>query len=108
MRSGESSLRSGVDDLNLLGQGAESAVYELDADTILRVSKSRDDMRAHFLALKALYQAAATVVPFRVPGILAVGTVDGRTASIEQRIPGRPMSSVLPNLDEADRRRLLL
>lgn len=93
--------------LRLLGQGGESRVYELDEQRVLRVLKGDGDQSTSLRRLQELYQLAAPSVPFELPHLLDIGTSNGQTYSIEQRIPGRSMREVLPPLREADRTRLL-
>ncbi len=93
--------------LRLLGEGAEARVYELDEHRVLRVSKGYGDRAPALERLHELYELATPSVRFALPRLLDVGTSGGRTYSIEQRIPGRSMSEVLPTLGEPHRTRLL-
>jgi putative membrane protein len=96
-----------TDRLRLLGDGGESLVYELDEHRVLRVLKRGGDQSTSMRRLQELYDAAAPLVPFALPRLLEIGTSDGQTYSIEQRIPGLSMRDVLPPLRGPDRTRLL-
>lgn len=93
--------------LRLLGQGGESRVYELDDQRVLRVLKGGGDHTASLGQLQELYDLAAPVVSFALPRLLEVGISSGETYSIEERIPGRVMSEVLPAVTGADREQIL-
>lgn len=93
--------------LRLLGQGGESRVYELDEQRVLRVLKEDGDQSASLRRLHELYALVSRPFPFALPRLIEMGTSNGQTYSIEQRIPGLSMRQVLPPLREPDRTRLL-
>jgi aminoglycoside phosphotransferase (APT) family kinase protein len=93
----------------LLGHGGEALVYALDADRVARIyhpgaNPVTVDERA---ALLRELGNSAHHVPFAIPEVLETHTVDGRMATIERRLPGRPLNEVLGEAAGEARTRLI-
>jgi aminoglycoside phosphotransferase (APT) family kinase protein len=87
-----------------LGGGAESDVYAMDDDRVLRVFKRPVDVEERVVLLDEL---ASGSLPFAIPEVLDHGAVGGVTWSIERRIPGRSLDQYLLTLEGADRTKVL-
>jgi aminoglycoside phosphotransferase (APT) family kinase protein len=87
----------GVTRADLLGDGWESTIYALGTTQVLRIPRAggagEDQLRA---------QAALTdglpLLPFAVPRIRDIARIEGQLYVIEDRIPGRSMAEMLPEL----------
>lgn len=92
-------LRFGVAPDALLGHGAEAWVYALDDDRVLRVLRD-GGRKADVLRRMALVEGLALAQPvYRLPEVLDVGEVAGRTYAIERRLPGRSMLEELGRIE---------
>lgn len=94
-----------VTEADLIGRGGESNVYALGAGRVLRVPRSRDNDPPRFALLKDFLDGIAGRLPFATPVIEEIGPDDSYL--IEKRLPGRPMSALLRELD-GDQRRIAL
>ena len=99
--------RFGVGIAELLGSGGESWVYALDSNTVLRVFKDTSDQSRYLTNLDRLHEGCQRQVSYALPKVLEIDAFEGRYYSVEQRIPGRPLSLVLPGLSEDLRARAL-
>ncbi len=100
-------LRFGVAPDALLGHGAEAWVYALDDDRVLRVLRD-GGRKADVLRRMALVEGLALAQPvYRLPEVLDVGEVAGRTYAIERRLPGRSMLEELGRIEGTARERLI-
>jgi len=100
-------LRFGIAPSALLGHGAEAWVYALDNERVLRVLHD-GGKKADVLRRMALVQELALSHPvYRLPEVLDLGEVEGRTYAIERRLPGRSMMEELGRLEGAERERLI-
>jgi aminoglycoside phosphotransferase (APT) family kinase protein len=86
----------------LLGDGWESTIYALGAAQVLRIPRpegaNEDQLRA-----QAALTSGLPPLPFAVPRIREIARIDGQLYVIEDRIPGRAMAAMLPELS-GDRR----
>jgi aminoglycoside phosphotransferase (APT) family kinase protein len=89
----------GPDDL--IGEGGESFVYALGADTVLRLPKHPNFGGESRERLQVLLEHIAGQMPFATPEILEIGPEEAWT--VERRLPGRSMLEMLRTLDD-DRR----
>ena len=89
---------------DLLGSGGESWVYQLDDERILRIAKGGATDRWYFEASKKFYDSLPKL-DFALPVIFAIEEHDGSIVSVENRIPGKPLSKLLPNLSPANKRK---
>lgn len=100
-------LRFGVAPDDLLGHGGEAWVYALDDDRVLRILHDAG-RKADVLRRKALVEELALAQPaYRLPEVLDVGEIEGRTYAIERRLPGRSMLEELGRIEGAARERLI-
>ena len=100
-------LRFGVAPNALLGHGGEAWVYALDDDRVLRILRD-GGRKADVLRRRALVEELALARPvYRLPEVLDVGEVEGRTYAIERRLPGRSMLEELGRIEGAARERLI-
>ena len=100
-------LRFGVAPDALLGHGGEAWVYALDDERVLRVLRDGGD-KADVLRRMALVEELALAQPaYRLPEVLDVGEIEGRTYAIERRLPGRSMLEELGRIEGAARERLI-
>lgn len=82
---------------DLLGAGGEAEVYALGPDRVVRVH--RQPAAAHVRAIAELCASLdRSAVPYALPELLEVHERDGVSWSIERRLPGRPLDSLLPAL----------
>lgn len=94
--------RFGVTADDRLGGGGEADVFALDDQRVLRVYKRPAGGFAARLSL--FYDWLAGIqLPFAVPSVLDWGEHDGRSWSIDRRLPGTSMFALLPSLSEDDR-----
>jgi aminoglycoside phosphotransferase (APT) family kinase protein len=89
--------RFGIGDEVLLGAGAESRVYALSDDLVLRVYRGAAGrtIRERKALLTALPREA---VSFALPEIVGEGMAGGTAYTVERRIPGRSLASALADL----------
>lgn len=100
-------LRFGVAADALLGHGGEAWVYALDDERVLRVLRDGGG-KADVLRRMALVAELARSQPaYRLPEVLDVGEIEGRTYAIERRLPGRSMLEELGRIEGAARERLI-
>ena len=100
-------LRFGVAPDALLGHGGEAWVYALDDDRVLRILRD-GGRKADLLRRMALVEELALAQPvYRLPEVLDVGEIEGRTYAIERRLPGRSMLEELGRIEGAARERLI-
>ena len=100
-------LRFGVAPDALLGHGDEAWVYGLDDDRVLRILRD-GGRKTDVLRRSALVAELALSQPvFRLPEVLDVGEVEGRTYAVERRLPGRSMLEQLGRIEGPARERLI-
>jgi aminoglycoside phosphotransferase (APT) family kinase protein len=87
----------GIGDHLLLGAGAESRVFALGDDLVLRVyhGASGRTISARKALLAALPRDA---VSFALPEIVGEGTAGGTAYTVERRVPGRSLDAALADL----------
>ena len=96
-------LRFGVAPTALLGHGGEAWVYALDDERVLRVLHD-GGAKADLLRRMALVEELALSQPvYRLPEVLDVGEIEGRTYAIERRLPGRSMLEERPGISRSRR-----
>ena len=90
----------GVEPDALLGYGGEARVYALDRERILRVHHEGTPAETVEARTRLLDELAehADRVPFAIPTVLETRLVAGHVVTLEERLPGRPLTQVL---DEA-------
>jgi aminoglycoside phosphotransferase (APT) family kinase protein len=82
-------------------------VYALDDDRVLRILRD-GGRKADLLRRMALVEELALAQPvYRLPEVLDVGEIEGRTYAIERRLPGRSMLEELGRIEGAARERLI-
>lgn len=87
----------GIGDEVLLGAGAESRVYALSDDLVLRVYRGHAGRTIE--ERKALLAALPRdAVSFALPDIVGEGAVGGATYTVERRVPGRSLDAALKYL----------
>lgn len=82
----------------LLGYGSEAVVLALDDKRALRVLREGADPAVLRARQGLVDELAARGAPFLLPELEEVGEFDGRWYGIERRLPGRPVTEVLPTL----------
>jgi putative membrane protein len=102
--------RFGIDGVPPLGAGAESTVYPLGTDQVLRIYKGDHRAAAALIGqLGPAYAAFARYdLGFRTPVIIESGELAGRFYTIDRRIPGTSLSTWLPTAAPELRRQALL
>ena len=90
----------GVEPDALLGYGGEARVYALGRERILRVHHEGTPAETVGARTRLLEELAehADRVPFAIPTVLETRLVAGHVVTLEERLPGRPLTQVL---DEA-------
>ena len=91
---------------DLLGSGGESWVYRLDDKRILRIAKGDASKRWYLETSKKFYDSLPKM-DFAVPTIFSIEEHDGSIVSTENRIAGKPLSKILPNLSREDKQKAL-
>ena len=81
----------GVGPEAFLGRGGEAAVYALDGERVLRVQHPGTDTDQLTRTDALLHDLMTSAVPFRLPEILEIGEIGGRTYAVERRLPGRSL-----------------
>ncbi len=86
-----------IGDERLLGAGAESRVYAVSDDLVLRVYRGAAGRTIG--ERKALLTAfPRDAVPFALPEIVGEGTAGGTAYTVERRVPGRSLDVALADL----------
>lgn len=96
----------GVTEAELLGTGWESTVYALGASQVLRIPIPGVGSEAQVRA-QAAFTSSLPPLPYAVPCVREIGKIDGLLYVIEDRIAGRSMVSLLPQLS-GERRKTAL
>lgn len=93
----------------LLGTGSEARVYG-HGDQVIRIHATGTRLADAQARARLLEQiaAGATHLRFLTPHVLDVSLHDRRVVTRERRLPGRPVSQMLPALSGTDRQTLLL
>ncbi|MCB0116977.1 MAG: phosphotransferase [Caldilineaceae bacterium] len=99
----------GVSPDHKLGQGGEAVVYAMDADRVARVYHDGTDPANVGARVTLLEELAAVAhrVPFAIPTVLETVARGDRIATVEQRLPGRPINELLGEVSGATRERLI-
>ena len=92
----------------LLGRGGEASIFALGAGRALRVLHPGGDIDQLRRNRELLGELAVTAVPFRLPEILEVGEIQGRTYAIERRLPGSSVMELLGRVEGHERDRLVV
>jgi Ser/Thr protein kinase RdoA (MazF antagonist) len=100
----------GVQPSALLGSGGEALVYALDEERVLRVHRPGPTAATIVRRASLLAELAANdpALPFAIPEVLEQAQVHERWVTIERRLPGRPLSELLGEIDGAARDTLVL
>lgn len=81
-----------------LSAGMEAEVYALDADRVLKLYPASADL-TRLQILRDFYAALERHdAPFALPRILELAAEDGLIVAVEQRLAGRPLTTLLPLL----------
>lgn len=95
----------GIDERALLGRGGEARVFAVDDAKVVRIPHpGADEDALHHR--RRLLDSLATDAPFRLPAIVEMPTIEGRTVAVERRLPGRNALEVL-NEPRTDRTTLI-
>ena len=94
----------------LIGSGGEATVYALDGERVLRVHRPGPDRVTLERRRNLLDELApqARELPFAIPRVLELRSVHERWVTIEPRLPGRPMSELLAEVDGSAREEVVL
>jgi len=90
---------------DIIGAGAESTVYALGEQEILRLPRDRPYEAGSRERIRRLLERIAGRLPFATPEILEIGPREAYT--IERRLPGRVMSEVLRTASDDSRDAML-
>lgn len=96
----------GLTEANRLGSGWESSIYALNPTQILRIPNPEPEVEVRVRA-RAAFTAGLPVMPFDVPRVREIKYVAGVLVAIEDRIAGRALVEMLPELTGERRRRAL-
>ena len=96
----------GLTEANRLGSGWESRKYALNQTQILRIPNPESEGEARVRA-RAAFTSGLPVMPFDVPRVREIKYVAGVLVAIEDRIGGRALVEMLPELTGARRRQAL-
>ena len=96
----------GLTEADRLGLGWESRIYALNQTQILRIPNPEPEAGARVKA-RAAFTAGLPKMPFEVPRVRDIAPVAGVLVAIEDRIAGRSLAEVLPELRGERRRRAL-
>lgn len=96
----------GLTEADRLGSGWESRIYALGQDRILRIPKPEPNAEARVRA-RAAFTNSLPALPFAVPRLREITSVGGVLVTVEDRIAGRSLAEILPELAQ-DRRRQAL
>jgi hypothetical protein len=100
-------LRFGVAPDALLGHGGEAWVYALDDGRVQRILRE-GGRKADVLRRLSLVEELTLAQPaYRLPEVLDVGKIEGRTYAIERRLPGRSVLEELGRIEGPARERLI-
>jgi len=91
----------------LLGRGGEASIYALDDDRVLRLLHPHGDIDQLCRNQALLGDLVASAVSFRLPEILEIGEIQGRTYAIERRLPGSSVLELLGTTEGIERDRLV-
>ena len=92
----------GVSSADELGHGGEAHVYGLDANRVLRIH--HHEAAEHMRRLAEFYAGLdRSTVPYALPEVLEVHGDGEASWSIERRLPGRPLDSLIGDLRGDDR-----
>jgi hypothetical protein len=92
----------GVSPDDLTGQGVEAEVYAFGTDAVLKLYPGTNS-QAHLTALRDFYATLdASVLSYAVPSIQKIDAEGEFCLSIERRLPGAPMSALLPLLSKEE------
>jgi serine/threonine protein kinase len=90
--------RRGYRDVAPLAAGVEGAVYDLGDSTVAKVWRQRREA-----GLTLMQEFYADVIrgglPFATPEILTVDQIDGTAVTVERKLPGQPLQSLLGSDD---------
>lgn len=92
----------GLSEKDRLGTGWESEIYALNDGQILRIPRPEPGMEERVRA-RAAFSARLPTFPYKVPNVQEIAFVDDVLVLIEERIAGRPLSALLPDLAGARR-----
>lgn len=96
----------GLTEADRIGSGWESLIYGLPPDLILKIPHPEPGAEARVRA-GAAFTAGLPPLPFAVPHVREISHIDGTLITIEDRIAGRALSEILPELEGARRRQAL-
>ena len=96
----------GLTEANRLWSGWESSIYALNPAQILRIPHPEPEVEARVRA-RAAFTAGLPVMPFDVPRVREIKYVAGVLVAIEDRIAGRALVDILPELIGERRRQAL-
>jgi hypothetical protein len=101
--------RLGIAQDALLGRGGEAFVYALSAERVARIYHPGTNgvTVAERAALLQELSGSAHRVPFAIPTVLEILTLEDRIVTIERRLPGRPLNEVLGEARGVARTRLI-
>lgn len=92
----------GLSERDRLGTGWESEIYALNDGQILRIPRPEPGMEER-VRERAAFSACLPAFPYKVPNVHEIAFVDKVLVLIEERIAGRPLSEMLPELAGARR-----
>lgn len=79
----------------LLGEGGEAWVFALDQERVARVNRGGAESIGARNRLLAELRRSADRVPFAIPEVIETRKIEGRFVTIERRLPGRELTTVL-------------
>src|SRR5215216_3557789 len=85
---------------DLIQKGMEAEVYALGDNALLKLYINTTNL-AHLRTLQEFYAAIdSSALSYSLPFICSVSEQDGICISVERRLPGIPMSAILPSLSK--------
>jgi hypothetical protein len=92
-----------------IGAGSEAQVYALPGNRVARIMRAGArlaDAETRAGLLREIAGSAATL-SFRTPAVRSVSLIGDRVVTVEERLPGEPVSELLGRLTGTERRQLL-
>src|SRR5690349_2695811 len=99
--------KNGVEPTDLLGRGMEAEVYVYRSESVLKIHLRLTTLDSLYTLQDFYASLDASRMSYRLPRIRAVLLEEGLPVTIEERLPGRCLQSLMPELSPAQMEALL-